>query len=606
MSIRKSSHPDFSSPLSAGKFLVWFIATLYLKFLVFDLIWAFNTTFSGFQFWQGWLSKLMFATILALPVFLLRSRWYVGAICFIVDAWLVANLMYFRSYYTVIPASSYLLAGNLADFQASVWESVRWVDLVFPAITVALLIRLRTTRIASVLRPVARKMFLRCVAAILVPAAILSIYIAIKGGYKAAYEDLLYDYSTCGAAVYTIPGTWVYEQVAGETELTPELEAKIQTWLDSRPALDSDSIPYAIEARDNCIIILAESFESWLIGTSVDGIELTPNLNRFLAEDNVLYAPNMLSQVRGARSIDAQLILHTGLLPVSYGAYSYRFPHHTYMSLDKAFREKHPDGTTMSFTVDKKVVWNAAIVAQDFGYDRLLDKPFFELDVKTGPRGRLGDHSFLRQSAEKIETEELWPTGGHTLLQCVTYSGHTPFVIPDELKDIHITGDYPERLRNYMEVANYTDRAIGEFIDRLRANPKFDNTMIVITGDHEGIGIARKDYLKDEKLAEFLSPHQFTPFIVLNSPVEMRYDGVLGQADMYPTLLDLLGLDSYPWKGVGQSILDPAKRPFAVSPQGDTAGCTEGVSPQQLDHAKQAYEISDLMISCDYFKTHGR
>lgn len=590
-----------SSSLSGGRILTWIIGAIYLKFLVFDLIWALNTTFSGFQFWQGWLTKLIFSTLLAMPVLAIRSKWYVGVICFAIDAWLVANLMYFRSYYTVIPISSYLLAGNLTDFQASVWESLRWIDILFPAITVGLLVRLRGVRLGRILRQTARKYFIRLLWIVIVPTVILTIYFIFKGGYKKAYESLLYDYSTCGAAVYTIPGTWIYEQVAGETELTPELENKIQTWLDGRPT-PPDSLPFSIEARDNCIIILAESLESWPLLTKVDGIELTPNLNRYLAESNVLYAPNMLTQVKGSRSIDAQLLIHTGLLPVNYGSYAYRFPHHSYMSLDKAFRDKYPDGQTMSFTVDKKVVWNTAIVAQDFGYDHLLDKPYFELDVKTGPRGRLGDHSFLRQSAEKIETEDLFRTNGHSLLQCVTYSGHTPFVIPDELKEIHITGDYPERLRNYMEVVNYTDRAIGEFIDRLRANPKFDNTMIVITGDHEGIGIDRKEYLKNPKVAEFLSPEQFTPFIVLNSPVEMTYGKVFGQVDMYPSLLDLMGLDDYGWRGLGHSILDPAKKGFAISPQMEIIGDTEDASAEEISHAKEAYDISDLIISCDYFK----
>lgn len=598
MTLKKDSF--FRGQLGPGRLMAWIIGAIYFKFLVFDLIWALNTTFSGFQFWQGWLTKLIFSTLLALPVLAIRSKWYVGVICFAVDAWLVANLMYFRSYYTVIPISSYLLAGNLSDFQASVWESLRWADISFPLITILLLIRLRATDIAAVIRPAARRLLKKLLLIIFIPAAVLAVYFTAKGGYKAAYESLLYDYSTCGAAVYTIPGTWVYENLAGETELTPELEKRITTWLDNRPGI-GDSIPFRIEARDNCIIILAESLESWPLQTKVDGIELTPNLNRYLAEDSVLFAPNMLSQVKGSRSIDAQLLIHTGLLPVNYGSYAYRFPHHTYMSLDKAFRKKYPDGQTMSFTVDKKVVWNAAIVAQDFGYDKLLDKPYFELDVKTGPRGRLGDHSFLRQSAEKIETEELFRTGGHTLLQCVTYSGHTPFVIPDELKGIHITGPYPQRLRNYMEVVNYTDRAIGEFIDRIRSNPKFDNTMIVITGDHEGIGIDRDEYVRDPKIAEYLSPEQFTPFIVLNSPVSMRYDKVFGQVDMYPTLLQLLGLDDYEWKGLGQSILDPSKKGFAVSPLMKIVGDTD-IPADELRHAKEAYEISDLMISCDYFK----
>lgn len=46
---------------------------------------------------------------------------------------LVANLMYFRTYYTAIPLSSYALSGNLADFTGSVYgNSFRWYDAFFP------------------------------------------------------------------------------------------------------------------------------------------------------------------------------------------------------------------------------------------------------------------------------------------------------------------------------------------------------------------------------------------------------------------------------------------------------------------------------------------
>ncbi len=589
-------------PLAPGGIIILVAAVIYFKFLLFDLIWALDTTLSGFQFPQGWLTKLILSVLLTLPLVAIRKKWYVALICVVLDLWLIANLMYFRSYYTVIPFSSYLLAGNLADFQASVWESLRWCDIVFPMTTIALLWKLwsaKMSAIATSVRPIMRRILVTLGATSLV----LAVYLIFKGGYKKAYEDLLYDYSTCGAAVYTIPGTWIYELIKDRAEMTPEIKNQIESWLNERPSNNAPSLPDTIVARDNCIIILAESLESWPLETTVDGIELTPNLNRYLRESNVLYAPNMLTQVKGSRSIDAQLFIHTGLMPVNYGSFAYRFPHNTYMTLDKAFKEKHDDGKSFSFTVDKKVVWNVAIVAQDFGYDRLLDKPFFTLDVKSGPRHRLADHSFLRQSAEKIETEELFKTGGHTLLQCVTYSGHTPFVIPDELKTIHMPGKYPERLRNYMEVANYTDRAIGDFIERIRSNPKFDNTMIVITGDHEGIGIARKDYMKDPDIARFLSPGTFTPFIVLNSPVTMRYDGVFGQVDMYPTLLDLLRLDSYQWRGLGQSLLDTRRKPFAISPLNEIVGDTTGVTQSELQHARDAYDISDIIISADYFKS---
>ena len=105
--------------------LWWVIGMIYFKFLYFDLVWALDSTFSGFQFPIGYVTKLAFSTLLAAPILLWRSRWYVVTINVLLDLWLVANLMYFRTYFTVIPAASYGLVSNLADFTGSVWESLR-------------------------------------------------------------------------------------------------------------------------------------------------------------------------------------------------------------------------------------------------------------------------------------------------------------------------------------------------------------------------------------------------------------------------------------------------------------------------------------------------
>lgn len=587
-------------PLSGRAVMTWIVAILYLKFLLFDLIWAMGSTFSGFQFPIGYLTKLALATLMALPLLWIRRRWYIVTMMVITDLLLIANLMYFRTYFTIIPAGSYLLVGNLADFTDSVWESLRWSDLLFPLTTVWALVELCRTNLRDTLGRVRSRLWRRMgLWMTALPLAIVIVYVMCLGGYKRAYDKLMYDYSTCGAAVYTIPGAMAYEWMRGTVELTDQLRHDIDTWIAQRPG--ATYTPPRLKAKDNVIIILCESLESWVFQTKVEGQELTPNINKLLGDSTTLYAPHVLSQVKGARSIDAQLILHTGLLPVEYGAYSYRFPHNTYHSIDKAWKEKYgKDARVMSFTVDKKTVWNVAIVAQDFGYE-IFDKPNFVLDVKTGPRGRLGDDSFLRQSAEKISDPAMWQPRGHTMLQCVTYSGHTPFVIPDELKKVRFSDAIPERLRHYMEVANYTDRAIGEFVDRLKASGQYDNTTIVITGDHEGIGVDRASFVKNPAVAPWLSPEQYVPLIVLNSPVAMRYDATMGQIDIYPTLLDLLGLDDYKWRGLGQSILDPGKLPFALNAQGKFVGDTQGVRKDILDRQRRMYTISDLIISADYF-----
>lgn len=586
--------------MQARKILLLFIGCVFFKFILFDLDWSLHTTFSSFSFPQTYLTKILLASLLAIPFLYIRSRWYLVILGTLLDILLIVNLMYFRTYYTAIPWSSYFLAGNLSEFVSSVFASLRWLDVGFPLLTVLFLLLARKLDFYS-LRKESKKAMALLGVFIGVPVVSLGIIFACYGGYKKAYEDLLIDFQTCGTPIYTVFGSLYYEHLQERVEYTPQIKEEIEKWLSEQP--ERKSLPFKIEARDNCILILAESFENWVLEKAVEGNEITPNLNRYLKESQTLYAPYVQTQVKGSRSIDGQLLLHTGLLPIKFGAYSARFPHHTYYSIDKAFKEKYADGCTRCLTVDKKVVWNVAIVAQDFGYDKLLDKPYFELDEKTGPRHRLGDVSFLRQCAEKMESdEELFATGGHTLVQCVTYSGHFPLMIPEESKRISFSERIPKLLKEYMVVANYTDYAIGQFIDRLRSQPKFANTMFVITGDHEGFGTHRKGLYVDPVGKDIISPNCFTPFIVINSPVSLRYEKVMGQVDMYTTLLDLLGAEDYPWRGMGQSILSPDKKGYALSSQMEIIGDTVGVCPDEIAHAKKAWEISDLIICCDYFK----
>jgi hypothetical protein len=78
--------------------------------------------------------------------------------------------------------------------------------------------------------------------------------------------------------------------------------------------------------------------------------------------------------------------------------------------------------------------------------------------------------------------------------------------------------------------------------------------------------------------------------------VGLRYEPVMGQIDMYPTLLNLLSLDDYPWKGLGQSILSPAKPALAIDAQHHWEGDPAGVSEATRRHLEEAWRASDLMI----------
>jgi phosphoglycerol transferase MdoB-like AlkP superfamily enzyme len=284
-------------------------------------------------------------------------------------------------------------------------------------------------------------------------------------------------------------------------------------------------------------------------------------------------------------------------------------------------KEKHGEAYACTLTADKPIVWNQSVIAPAFGYDSLVSKSHFIQDEKVGPhyRHQLGDVSLLRQCAGKISNGQVWIAGAN-LLQMITYSGHFPFALPDYLKDVHFSDHLPLRMRDYMTTAHYTDRALGLFVERIRAVPEFENTLIVITGDHEGLADMRDDLCRDEAGRGIVSEAPFVPFIMLNVPpalrpvlqrqpdafdlsdAGMRYKKVMGQIDIYPTLLDMLGLTDYPWRGVGRSILAPVNKGIAVNAHNAVYGDATGVSGEDVRHLKEAWTVSDEIIRYDYFR----
>lgn len=430
--------------------------------------------------------------------------------------------------------------------------------------------------------------------------ALLSINLSVRGGFIAIYRALRSSahQHASGPPLYTLFGTLYFDYAEELPELTEEQEREIHTWLSGRPPL----VPVPdIECRDNCILILAESLESWVLNLTVENQEITPYLNKLLKEPSTLYAPHVLTQVNGGRSIDAQLLVLAGLLPLQTGAYSCRFPFNTYHTLPKAMKELK-GARNYLLTVDKTKTWNQGAVARSFGIDTIISYPDFRMTETFGNRKRLGDKAFFAQCMEKIEKGEVWHSGENVFIQMVTYSGHSPFKMPESLKTVHFSNRVPEIMADYMTVAHYTDEAIGKFVEYLKNRPEYERTMVVITGDHEGLADHRKELCHTKAGKGIISEDEFTPFIVLNSPVPMHYLKVMGQIDIYPTLLNLLGLEKFRWSGIGQSILDPRKPGIAISPKRKIEGDTLHISADELLRMQQSQVISDRIIRFDKLK----
>ncbi len=578
------------------KTAIIFAVGIFLTFVAFDVIWCMDTTFASFSFFETYATKIIATLALAGVYALTRCRWAQIVVMALLDVLMVANLMYFRTYYSAIPASSYLEAGNLADFKASVTDSLRWADIVLPLITIATAVmafRYKTTK----RQPLTA--VLKWWAAPLAGFALLLTGVNLcKGGFHKSLRSVRQSAYLCSAdaPIFSVFGCIWYDITDAAEPITPEKQAEIELWLASQPKHQpADSVT---EKRSNLLLVFAESLESWVLEKKVDGKEITPCLNRLLKEKSTLYAPNVLTQVKGGRSIDAQLMICSGLLPLMSGTYSSLYYDNTFYTLQKAMRGlKH--SRSYLLTIDKVSTWNQGAVARSFGTDTIISYHDFKMTEAFGTHKRIGDASFFQQCREKIERGEVWKPGESVYMQFVTYSGHAPFKLPDHLRTITFPASIPEKAADYMTTAHYTDKAIGDFVAYLKTLPQYKETIVVIVGDHEGLASYRQELVGNPACRGLVSDKQLTPFIVLNSPVGMRYDKFMGQIDIYPTLLNLMQLDAYRWHGLGQSILDPRKQGVAVGSVMNVEGTG---SDKEVERLKEAHTVSDYMLRYDWLK----
>ena len=194
--------------------------------------------------------------------------------------------------------------------------------------------------------------------------------------------------------------------------------------------------------------------------------------------------------MKGGRSIDAQLLLCAGMLPINSGTYSSQYPDHTYGTLQKAMHQQK-NSRNYLLTIDKVSTWNQGVIAYSFGTDTIIAYHDFELTEAFGTHKRTETAPSWRNAAKNREGE-IWKKG-----ECLHAAGDLlrpcSFKLPEELKEIHFSPAIPQKMNDYMTTARYTDKAIGKFVEYLKTLPQYDETLIVITGDHEGLATYREE-----------------------------------------------------------------------------------------------------------------
>lgn len=456
-----------------------------------------------------------FALIISTICFIYYRQIVSWIILIIADCWILANLLYYRSYHDLLSIWSIDSLNQLQLYDGIIFPYCRLSDL-FLILTTLLWVcityipRFRKKIITRNLAIIA----LTSVVVFFVPWTFMAYRSKnIINPFNPYYHDV------------SMGRMWYARTFSITAHGFNELLALPKRWddkTDKEVTIDlQDRLVAQTFVKSDCdvVIVLFESLESWVVDTTIFGNDITENINLLIREPNTLFIKNVVPQVKMGRSADAQLITFTGLLPVNQGITCMRYMNNAYPSLAEAssasFRKVYVPTSPSA--------WNQDAMTYSYGFQELYAE-------------EVSDRVICNELMKDIMAQD-----SSFFVMMTTMASHVPFETYSDSSGIILPAKYQHA--KYLQSVNYTDACLKPLIDYC-IKEKERPILLVITGDHTTLDTPMSNSV---------------PFIMYCSEgVDISDDNeeeVL-QMDIYPTILNVMGCDGYYWKGLGRNCLD--------------------------------------------------
>lgn len=357
---------------------------------------------------------------------------------------------------------------------------------------------------------------------------------------KTTYSDQ-YMVSLTGilpSHIYTLSQDLNYRGHAKEQKnIDPELLKEIKSEFAKNQALQKQS-PYFGKFRGkNIIIVQAESLNTFPIELKVNGIEITPNINKLISISN--YYPNTFLQIGRGNTSDAEFVANNSIYPMaSKGIYN-QYPHNDYLSLANIL--KKAGYRTMATHGNVPEFWNRGEAYKGQGYQTFfhINHPLINNEEIIGLG--ISDESIFSQMVKLYKKDRPF----YNFI--VTLTNHRPFELPKEYQFLDLPQEFEgTNTGNYLQSVHYFDYTIGKFIEQLKEADLWDETIFVLYGDHYGPLPKDKDEIKELLQIDFNEKTRFNIPLIIHHPNQTQgvvNNVIASQMDIYPTITSLLGIE---------------------------------------------------------------
>ena len=319
------------------------------------------------------------------------------------------------------------------------------------------------------------------------------------------------------------------------SQITKTLNLPNDFWNRTFPL--SKNIVSTYGKKNNLIVLFVESLTPRYVDSfGGNDYKITPNLDKL---SEVGWKFNRFYS-HGQRSIDGAQSVLTGM-PSVLGLPTIANTSANYSKIAALAEQSGISTIFVNSTLRESFL--AQAIASSIGFSEYYGKEDMPLLLDYLPEEKdryLGwDYETLMFSLKKIKNQK---TPFMAFINLST--DHTPF--PKLKAPFNRHPHHETEEGGYLNSLNYTDWAIGEFINKAKKEQWFDKTIFVITADHVLAHFQKGDFLERFRIPLiFYAPHLMKPKIV---------ETVTSQLDLMPTFLDFMGLDTQ-YTALGSTLL---------------------------------------------------
>src|SRR5690625_5274739 len=480
------------------------------------------------------------------------------------------NLVFYRSFTDFLTFPQLFQVSNMGDLGTGILSLIHIFDIfIFVDVIIVWFLCNRSFLTQKFHFPKRRKVFIFTVALFLLSFNFLLAEIERPQLLKRGF-DREYLVKNIGLFNYHIYDLVLQSKLKTKKVLADGNELnEIISYIEEDVRSKEKSELYNVAEDRNIIFISAESIQSFVIDREIDGEEITPFLNELTKDEDTYYFENFYHQTEQGKTSDSEFITENSLYPSSRGAIFFTHNDNTFHSLSKILKEKNYHSAV--FHPNDGTFWNRNQMYDTLKIDEFYDKEFYDVNEENSIGWGLKDKPFFEQSIQYLKN---LPEPYYA--KFITLTNHFPFDLEEEDRTIEPYDSNSQIFNNYIPTVRYMDEAIELFFDELKKSGLYEDSIIMIMGDHDGISVEH-----DKAIMQFLDLDELTAYDLMQwqrVPLFIHIPGhgegkimskISGQIDLKPTMLHMAGIDTEHDIYFGNDLFHNDRKEFIAFRNGD-------------------------------------